>query len=96
MAAHAGPAGTFENAAGMATIARCVLVSSIKCEAGGEVVERVLCKRVRAREQDYNHENRTQQACRSELSLSVHRIRMTSSKDCAEWQRPQSKPNSPL
>jgi hypothetical protein len=31
-----------------------------------------------------------------ELSLSVHRIRMTSSKDCAEWQRPQSKPNSPL
>ena len=102
VAAGATASRSLEDPARMAAIATHVQVSAFEFETGAEVIERLLGTRQRGNRQ-YKYGNEVSQdsgsaasgAC-EHLSFCTHRILSTSSKELAEWQRPQSKPNSPL
>lgn len=96
MAARTDGAGRNERGAYMAAFAGDVDMRSVKHEPGAEMVEGFLCHRRRLRQQKterYKLQHRQQPEI---LAAEPHCSDLTTPKSWLLWQRPQSRPNSPL
>jgi len=89
MAARAGGIGWPKCSPGMARFTAYIRVRAVQDEAGTEVIESLLAPGVTTQQE-------TGCDCRDqERYASVHCNDLTSLKEVAVWQRPQSYPNSP-
>jgi len=68
---------------------------AIQFESGAEMIEGLLRRQLFRRQKSGEDKRGDDQQVRFQLQCTSHSIDLTSRKLSAEWQRPQSGPNSP-
>jgi hypothetical protein len=95
MTGNAVRIGSFERAAGMASLTTNVGMCSVETESGAEMIERFLRQQAGWDQNESQNKLTSKESCSSKRSrqdgcIDCHLIILTSRKVSAEWQRPQS------